>query len=135
MNPTVVKASLLLSLLFAAPLQAAPHFDEIVVSDAKDGDAVDSFTPNTPKIFVHAHMVDIATGSKMTGTWIAVDTNGVAPANYKIDSSDLNAGMLVNTVEFSLSKPNNGWPVGKYRVDMSVDGKTAGTASFTVEPE
>jgi len=123
------------ALLFAAPALAAPHFDDIVVSDAKDGDAVESFSPDTPKIFLHAHMAEVANGAKITATWIAVDTNGVAPANYKIDSADFVAGLLTNTIDTNMSKPNKGWPVGKYRVELSVDGKPAGSARFTVEAD
>jgi hypothetical protein len=133
MKSILFKSSMLLGLLLAAPLYAAPHFSDIVVSDSKDGDATDTFAPSTAKIFVHAEMADIDKGAKMTGTWIAVDTHGAAPPNYKIDSSDLVADGVVNTVTYSLSKPNKGWPIGKYRVELAVDGKVVGSTSFTVE--
>lgn len=133
MKSIVLKSSMLLGLLFAAPLFAAPHFTDIVVSDSKDGDAVETFAPTVGKIFVHAEMADIDKGAKMTGSWIAVDTHGAAPPNYKIDSADLVADGVINTVTYSLSKPNKGWPIGKYRVELSVDGKIVGTASFTIE--
>jgi hypothetical protein len=135
MNTAALRVSTLFGLLMALPLYAAPHFDDIVVSDSKDGDAVESFTPSTPKIFLRAHMVDVASGAKITTSWIAVDTHGTAPPNYKIDSADFVAGVLTNTVDANLSKPNNGWPVGKYRVDLSVDGKTAGSATFEVDSD
>lgn len=135
MQAMIKNALLLTAMLFVAPLQAAPHFEDIVVSDSKDGDAVDSFSPTTTKIFLRAHMVDVASGSKLVTNWIAVDTNGVAPANYKIDSAEFTAGALTNTLDANLSKPNNGWPLGKYRVDLTVDGKPAGSASFTVEAD
>ena len=133
MKSTATKGLLALTVLFAAPLWAAPHFEDIVVSDEKGGDAAESFAPDTAKIFLRAHMADIANGSKITAAWIAVDTNGVAPANYKIDSADLVADGAINTVNYSLSKPNKGWPVGKYRVELSVDGKTVNTATFTID--
>jgi hypothetical protein len=135
MKSTATKGLLALTVLFAAPLWAAPHFEDIVVSDEKGGDAAESFAPDTAKIFLRAHMADIANGSKITAAWIAVDTNGVAPANYKIDSAEFVAGALTNTIDTNMSKPNKGWPVGKYRVDLSVDGKPAGTARFTVEAD
>jgi hypothetical protein len=121
--------------LFAATIQAAPHFEDIVVSDSKGGDAVESFAPSTPMIYLRAHMADVANGSKIAASWIAVDTNGAAPANYKIDSVEFVAGALTNTIDTNLSKPNKGWPLGKYRVDLSVDGKVAGSALFSVEDE
>ena len=122
-------------LLFAASAFAAPHFEEIYATDSDSGDAIESFGPAVPKIYVHASMVDIPNGAKMTGTWIAVDTNGAAPPNYKIDSADLTAGVITNTVNFSMTKPNAGWPLGKYRVDLSIDGKPAGAANFTIEKD
>jgi len=133
MKSFALKSFALLCLIFAAPLYAAPHFTDIVVSDSKEGDPADTFAPNTQKIFVHADLFDIAKGSKMTGTWIAVDTHGAAPPNYKIDSADLVADGSINTVTFSLSKPNKGWPVGKYRVELAVDGKVVGSASFAIQ--
>ena len=36
------------------------------------------------------------------------------------------------TSEFHISKPD-GWPVGTYQVDITVDGKPAGTKSFKVQ--
>jgi len=125
----------LLALFFAAGIQAAPHFADIVIADSEDGDATETFAPTTPKIFLHAGLVDVARGSKITSDWIAEDTGGAAPANYKIDSITLDTGMLTNVVTGSLSKPNAGWPVGKYRVDLSIDGKVAGTAHFKVSKD
>jgi len=54
-------------------------------------------------------------------------------ADYKIDSAEFTAGMLTNTATFNLSKPNNGWPIGKYRVDVTIDGKPAGSEKFEIE--
>lgn len=125
----------LLALFFAVGAQAAPHFAEMTVSDSEDGDATETFAPGTPKIFVHAGLVDVAHGSKVSSDWIAEDTDGAAPANYKIDSVTLDIGMLTNVVTVSLSKPNAGWPVGRYRVDLLIDGKVAGAAHFKVSKD
>lgn len=125
-------AAALCGLTLTAAVSAAPHFDDIVVSDSADGDAVDSFDPGVAKIFLHAHMAEIPNGAKMKGTWIAVDTHGVAPANYPIDSAEMTASSSVNVVNYSLSKPNNGWPVGHYRVDLSIDGRSSASAEFDI---
>lgn len=125
----------LLAFSFAAIVHAAPHFADVTVSDSEDGDATEAFAPTTAKIFVHAGLVDVAHGSKVSSDWIAVDTGGVAPANYKIDSVALDTGMLTNVVTFSLSKPTAGWPVGKYRVDLFIDGKVVGAAHFKISKD
>lgn len=126
-------AAVLFGLLFATAAVSAPHLEGLTVSDSKDGDAVDSFPTTTPKIYGHAGLVDVASGAKIVVSWIAVDTNGAAPPNYKIDSAEFTAGMIDNTATFDLSKPNNGWPIGKYRVEVTIDGKPAGSAKFEVE--
>lgn len=122
-------------MFFALGAQAAPHFADVTVSDSEDGDATGTFAPATPKIFVRAGLVDVARGSKVSSDWIAEDTGGVAPVNYKIDSVTLDIGMLTNVVTVSLSKPNAGWPVGRYRVDLLIDGNVAGAAHFKVSKE
>lgn len=123
------------ALLLATGVDAAPRFADVTVSDSADGDVVTTFGLATPKIFVHAEMVDVPHGSKVSSDWIAEDTGGAAPPNYKIDSVALDAGMLTNVVTFSLSKPNKGWPAGKYRVDLFIDGKAAGAAHFKVSKD
>jgi hypothetical protein len=128
-------AFLSLSLLFAGAAFAAGHFEDVYATDSSDGDAMDTFAPTLPKIFVHAGLADISSGSKLTSDWIAVDTNGAAPPNYKIDSATIDAGAITNVATFSLSKPNAGWPLGKYRVDLSIDGKPAGSVKFSIEAQ
>lgn len=113
----------------------APHYTDPTLSDSDDGDATQSFAPDTAKIYLHAGLVDVASGSKLGSTWIAEDTGGAAPANYKIDSVELTAGALINVATFSLSKPTSGWPVGTYRVDLFIDGKAAGAAHFKIAAE
>jgi len=128
-------AALCGGILLATSAFAAGRFDDITVSDQPDGDAVDSFPPSAAKVFVYAHMVDIPTGSKMKSAWVAVDTHGVAPANYVIDSAELTADGKVNVVTFNLSKPTAGWPLGHYRVDLTIDGKAAGSPEFDIEKQ
>ncbi len=137
----VVKARMLAPLLVAAAgaafypadTQAAgPRYSDIVLSDAKGGAPKSTFKPQTAKIFLHANLVDVPTGAKVKSEWIAVNTNGAAPPNYKIDSVELTVGALINNVDFNFSKPTAGWPAGAYRVDLFIDGKAAGNVKFTV---
>jgi hypothetical protein len=40
----------------------------------------------------------------------------------------------MNQADFSLTKPNAGWPAGDYRVELSINGKHASTVHFKVAP-
>jgi len=113
----------------------AAGFKDIVVSTKEGSDAAQSsFAPDTPKIFVSAYLTkDVPSGSDVNIAWIAVDTGGAAPANYKIDSVDLHIGSLTNHVKSAMTKPNNGWPVGSYEIDFSVNGKVMEKTDFTVK--
>ena len=109
-----------------------PRYTDLVLSDAKDGAAKATFKPDTPKIFLRSKLVDMPAGTRLKADWIAVQTGGVAPPNYKIDSTDLKTGAGSNVSTFSFSKPNAGWPIGDYRVDLYIDDKPAGKVPFKV---
>lgn len=133
---TVRTASILTAIfgLLVATMAIAgePRYSDLGFSDSDDSDtAMDVFATDTPKIFLHATLVDVASGAKLTGTWIAEKTDA-APPDYKIDSVTLTVGALTNIATFSLSKPNAGWPTGDYRVELAIDGKAAGSAHFKV---
>jgi hypothetical protein len=120
-------------LLLATVLHAAPHFGDMTFSASHDNDGTDTkvFAIDTPKIFLHADLEDAVDDTKVSSTWIAEKTDK-APPNYKIDSVELTASENMDVVTFSLSKPNAGWPVGDYRVDLFINGKPAGSAHFKV---
>ena len=74
--------------------------------------------------------MDVSEGETLGAVWIAEKTS-VAPPNYKIDSIEAPAEDA-KEFSFSLSKPDTGWPVGDYRVDLTIDGKFAKSAHFAV---
>lgn len=119
--------------LFMTISAQAAGFSSIVIAADKDAtESAGTFATDTPKIFLTAQMEDVATGSTVTVHWIAVDTKGVAPANYNIASVDLKITDGMNVLDSDLSKPDNGWPVGTYRVDIAVDGNVV-TSSDTFD--
>ncbi|WP_349962999.1 hypothetical protein [Rhizobium sp. ZPR3] len=121
--------------LASASAAWASGFEDIIISNAKGADETETTLPaDSAAIYLSAGVTDdISSGSKITVSWIAVDTNGVAPANYKIDEASFDIGSLENHVDASLSKPNAGFPVGKYKVVLSVDGKVMGTVEFSIK--
>jgi hypothetical protein len=119
--------------LLPAPVLAAPRFGEIIVSEEKGASASeDEFSPDTEKVYLSAQLVDVPRRAKVTSSWIAVSTQ-VAPPNYLIDTAEITVAGRVNVANFSLTRPDNGWPVGSYRVDLAINGRKAGSASFKVK--
>jgi hypothetical protein len=117
--------------LFVVPAEAA-GFANIVVSTTKDDTTSQTnFPVDTPALYVSADLVDIASTSKITFSWISIDSHGVAPANYVIDKVDLDVGTN-NHADSQLTKPTAGWPVGTYRVDLAIDGVVADTVPFSI---
>lgn len=113
----------------------AAGFENIIVSAEKDANSTqDSFAADTPKLFVSADLTeDVPSGSKVNIAWIAIDTGGVAPPNYKIDEVNLDITSMINHVDSTITKPNNGWPVGTYKIEFSVNGKPMETVDFTIK--
>jgi len=130
---TMIAAGALVISLAATVHAADPSYSEIVVSDSVDGNQMNVFTRTTPKIYVHAKLKDVPTGTTLTGKWIAEKTD-VAPPNFEIDAVDLTTSILTNEANFSLSKPTQGWPAGDYRVELLISGKLAQTAHFKIAP-
>ena len=118
---------------FTTTAHAAPKVTDITVSDSDGGDDTHTFAPATAEIFVNCDLEDTAAGTKLTSKWIAIDTNGVAPANYVVDTADFVTKPDTDGAVFSLSKPTAGFPVGSYRVDIFVNGDLAKSAKFTVK--
>lgn len=121
-----------------APAQAehaaagGAELTDLEFSDSKNGDPVDSFSPDTPEIFLSMGFNGVAQGSKITATWIAVKVDG-APPGTTIASTDVGVETGEDTANFSMTKPTKGWPIGDYRVDISIDGKVVKTGLFEVE--
>ncbi len=90
------------------------------------------FLPDTPKIYCAWTAEGVKAGTPVRGVWIAEDVGNVAPANYKIDEATLNLP-FVDKGTFSLSKPNNGFPVGKYRLEIYLGKDLVKTVRFTVK--
>ncbi|MEI9427222.1 hypothetical protein [Mesorhizobium sp. Cs1299R1N3] len=113
------------------PAQAS-GFDNIVLSATKGEETSQSnFPVDTPVIYVSADLVDIAPTSKITFSWVSVDSHGAAPENYTIDKVDLDVGAN-NEADSQLTKPTAGWPEGTYRVDLAIDGTVAESVPFSI---
>jgi hypothetical protein len=104
-----------------------------VLARESAGDAQASFPPETPKLFLRWQGEALAPGDKIRCVWIAEDVGDAAPANYQINETSTKADDVRAFGTFTLSRPNDGWPPGKYRVEIYVGEKLAETLRFTIE--
>lgn len=133
------------SLLFAEP---SIQIDTILTDKVDPTGAVkDTFTRTTPVIYVVWKSAHLNADQVIKSVWIAEDTNNVAPPNYKINEAELKVGQTLAMKvishlpgaewngKFSLSKPTKDWPIGKYHVDIYIDGQLIKTLKFNIADE
>ena len=89
------------------------------------------FPSTTPEI-VFLCRANIPKGTVITGNWIAEDVGNVAPPNHLINSAEVKFDPAHPLINFSMTKPDKGWPKGTYRLEVGVDGKVRHTERFVV---
>ena len=114
------------------------HVCKDVQNDACIGET-DKFDASSPVVHVTYKTKDLPkNGDTYSIAWISEDVGSAAPANTTIATvnepvSDMQSGVQSYTVNSKLTKPTNGWPVGKYRVEIKLGDKTVTTAHFSVQ--
>ena len=132
MRSTALLAFALFAVFAVAAHAAGDHIGRTALVVGEGTEVQEVFATDTPKIVLHVELKGAEAGAKVVGTWIAVKTDG-APANYKIDAVTLTLDSTLDEVEVSLSKPDAGWPVGTYKVEVSYDGTVEKTVPFSVK--
>jgi hypothetical protein len=72
--------------------------------------------------------------------WIAEDVGEAAPANTEIDTvvekvDDVVPETRSYTINSRLTRPTNGWPPGRYRVEVKRGDELVTTARFSIAAE
>jgi len=98
--------------------------------------ASDEFEPDTEQIVCVWKAEGVEPGSHVRSVWIAEDTRGAAPANYKILESTVIATTAAKEFNksgtFTATRPTKGWPIGRYRVEIYLEDQLAATVPFTI---
>ncbi len=91
-----------------------------------------TFTRSTPEIYISCHLKNAPENTKVRFDW-----NYYGQKKFTIRSVELNSGNRTGTLNLqsSLSRPNNGWPVGEYEVVITLVGldKDPVVKKFTVQ--
>ena len=113
--------------------------DSAAGSNSACADTTDHFDATTPVVHVTYTTSDLPkSGDSYVIQWIATDVGQAAPANTVIATTpepvgDVPAAAKSYSVNGYLTKPTNGWPVGKYRAEIKLGDKLVTTAPFSIQ--
>jgi hypothetical protein len=104
----------------------------IILAKDTTGEMTTKFNSDVSKLYARWQASDLAKGTKLRSVWIAEDVGEVAPPNYKVDETTVVTPAPPSSGTFSLSRPNAGWPIGSYRVEIYADDALIETLKFTI---
>ena len=97
--------------------------------NGQPGDETDSFEPGDRTIHCVTTLKTAKSGTQMKFSWWIVDADGTK--NQKIKDIDYSTRALENIVHGHLTLPQD-WPVGKYKVQIYVNGDLDRTLFYSV---
>ena len=124
----------------ALATEATPQSDvskmlRIYVATSKEGKPATTFSTDVPTIYAVWKGQALEVGDKIHAVWIAEDIGDAAPKESKILAGDAKVYKADEEGAFTLSRPGGRiWPVGKYRVEVSINGNLSDLAKFTITP-
>jgi hypothetical protein len=105
---------------------------ENVNEDLSPLNATDVFNIDAPEIHCSVKLSNAPMDTEVQGEWIYIEGEGEDVENYLIDSTIL-ITEGTRYLDFSLSIPDNGWPVGEYELVLSINGKEKMRVPFFVK--
>ncbi|MEK6301706.1 MAG: hypothetical protein AABO41_13430 [Acidobacteriota bacterium] len=106
-----------------------PMISEATVSASEDGGSVTEFPAGTPIFFCSADLRGASAGTKLTASWVAVEARATEP-NFEILRAPVVLEARQNKVSYNLEY-DNGFPPGRYRVDLYLGDSTTAEKSVT----
>ena len=103
------------------------------VSSAPIGNFEMEFPNTTQNLYARWVGHDLRQGAKVRAVWIAEDVGDIAPPNYKIDEAKTIAAAPDAHGMFTLSRPEDGWTPGKYRVEFYLDDILVDTVKIEIK--
>ncbi len=103
------------------------------VSSQAVGDFGTEFSNATQNLYARWEGHDLRHGAKVRAVWIAEDVGDIAPPNYKIDEASATATSSDAHGLFTLSRPDDGWAPGNYRVEFYLDEALVETVKIKIK--
>jgi hypothetical protein len=98
--------------------------------DKDDTAQTTGYTPTDAGFYCYIDLNNAPDSTVVKGTWTLVSAEGY-DSNSEIDSAEITGGD--NTYYFSLDRGADNWPVGKYKIDLYIDGELVQTIDFEVQ--
>lgn len=103
-----------------------------VDSEARPVNPTSTFAQDTPEIFCSVLVKNVSQPIDVLSEWYYVEGDLEGAENTLIDAVPLTVP-VDQYLQFSLTIPDNGWPVGIYRLVIYIDGVQQMEVPFTVE--
>jgi hypothetical protein len=94
--------------------------------------STDVFNVDAPEIHCSVKLSNAPVDTEIKGEWIYIEGEEEGMENYMIDSTII-ITEGTRYLDFSLSIPYNGWPVGEYELILSINGKEKMRVPFFVK--
>jgi hypothetical protein len=100
---------------------AAPKKISVTLAKQRYGKATTTFLSDTPRIYARWQGQRLAKSAKVRAVWIAENIGDDFPPDFKVDEASVTADSPTAHGVFTLSRPEDGWAPGDYRVEFYVD--------------
>jgi len=98
--------------------------------DVDDTQQTNVYAPADTTFYCFFDLKNAPDSTVVKGVWTLVEAEGYE-SNIEIDSAELTTGS--DTLYFSLERSSEAWPVGKYKIDLYIDGKLVQTLEYQVQ--
>lgn len=136
--PTWVLLLIWVSGWLVAPAWAAPRpkVADILLSgpDRSAASPGLSFSTETPVIHAQVKLTGSRPGIRIAASWVAVDA--LSTPDYPIAGDEVTLDKSGRAqADFQLERPERGWPPGRYRLEVRLDGQLAKQLAFSIGVE
>jgi hypothetical protein len=112
---------------------AKPKQVHVILAKDDKQKPTDKFTSDMPKIRAFWNGSGLTAGDRIGVVWVAKDVGIDAPHDSKISQGIVTAYRPDDIGIFALAQPKGGWPLGKYRCELYLNGKLIESLDFTIE--
>jgi hypothetical protein len=114
-------------------LSAKPKRLHAVLAKDERKEPTAVFTSDLPKIRAFWNGTGLTAGDRVGVVWLAEDVGIDAPHDSKISQGLVTAYKSDDNGIFALAQPKGGWPLGKYRCELYLNGRLTESIDFTIE--